>query len=350
MVDKDFCLSSYIALRYIYDDNYNFYDNLHHKNYKLLDTKDKVFVSNAEEIYDFLKNTINKLYEKYTDIGILLSGGMDSGILSSYLKPGSHAYTFSNSSTDIYNPDIERVKIYCERFNLQSHLVDIDFEDYKKYTPLIMKNAGSPVHSIEPQIYKAAIQAKKDGVELMLIGDAADYIFGGMDKLLSKDWTFDEFVNRYCLLDPKLVLINPVDIKGVFEPYRKGNNIDFTTFISDGPMAVESYGSYENAFDTAGLKYFDPYERFALREPLDLERIRKGDTKYLIRELYRKIFPDISVPEKIPMPRPVEMIFKDWQGPTRREFRQDIPVHKLTGNQKWQLWCAELFLNIYEHT
>ena len=315
----------------------------------MLDKKDRVLVSKAEEINNFLKNTINNLYEKYNSIGILLSGGMDSGILSSYLKPGSHAYTFSNSNTDIYNKDIERAKIYCEKSNLQFHLVNIDFEDYKKYTPLVIKNAGSPVHSIEPQIYKAALQAKSDGVELMIIGDAADYIFGGMDKLLSKDWTFDDFVERYCLLDPKLILTNPVDITGVFEPYRKGNNIDFLTFMSDGPMAVESYGSYENAFDTAGLKYFDPYEGLDLREPLDLERIRKGDTKYLIRELYRMVYPDLEVPEKTPMPRPVDFIFKDWKGPTREEFRKDIPMDKLTGNQKWQLWCAELFLNIYEN-
>ena len=48
------------------------------------------------------------------------------------------------------------------------------------------------------------------------------------------------------------------------------------------------------------------------------------------------------------MPRPVDAIFKDWQGPVRPEFRKDIPMHELTGNQKWQLWCAEQFLNMLE--
>ena len=48
------------------------------------------------------------------------------------------------------------------------------------------------------------------------------------------------------------------------------------------------------------------------------------------------------------MPRPVEVIFKDWKGPTRPEFKKDIPIGTLTGNQKWQLWCAELFLDIYD--
>jgi hypothetical protein len=46
------------------------------------------------------------------------------------------------------------------------------------------------------------------------------------------------------------------------------------------------------------------------------------------------------------MPRPVDAVFKDWDGPKRPEFRKDIPMDKLTGNQKWQLWCAEKFLDM----
>ena len=62
---------------------------------------------------------------------------------------------------------------------------------------LIMKNKCAPVNSIEPQIYKASIQAMNDGVEIMFVGESSDLVFGGMDKLLSKDWDFDEFMKRY---------------------------------------------------------------------------------------------------------------------------------------------------------
>ena len=80
-------------------------------------------------------------------------------------------------------------------------------------------------------------------------------------------------------------------------------------------------------------------------EQLDMNRVRNGEPKYLVRELYALKYPELLVPNKIPMPRPVDMIFKEWQGPKRKEFRDDIPMHQLTGNQKWQLWCAEQFLN-----
>jgi len=85
-----------------------------------------------------------------------------------------------------------------------------------------------------------------------------------------------------------------------------------------------------------------------MKEPLDLNRVRRGEPKYLVRELYAKRYPGFPIPDKIPMPRPVDAIFKDWEGPKRDEFRDDIEMDELTGNQKWQLWCAELFLNMYD--
>lgn len=348
MVDKNFCLSSYIAFRYIYEDDVDFYPNMCHENFKLPLAEEKTSVKTAKDIDESIERVIKQVYNKYTNVGILLSGGMDSAILAAYMKAGSHAYTFSSSSSDIYDADIKRAELYCEKNNLKHHLVEISFEDYQEYTPIIMEHKGSPVHSIEPQIYKAALQAKKDGVEILIIGDGADYVFGGMDKLLSVDWEFDDFVKRYITLDPELVLVNPVDMKPAFEPYRKGNDkIDFQGFLK-GLTTIESYGSYKNAFDTAQMPYCDPYEKLEMEEPLDLERIRNGESKYLVRELYSMKYSDLGIPEKIPMPRPVDLVFKDWEGPKRNEFRKDIPMQKLTGNQKWQLWCAELFLNLHE--
>ena len=94
------------------------------------------------------------------------------------------------------------------------------------------------------------------------------------------------------------------------------------------------------------MPYYDPYARLVMADPLDMHRVRNGEPKYLVRELYAMKYPELEIPFKIPMPRPVDYIFKDWEGPTRAEFRDDIPMDKLTGNQKWQLWCAEQFLNL----
>ena len=344
MVDKDFCLSSYIAFRYIWKNGVDFVEGFQHKNFCPLEDKDRIPVRTSEDIDREIQKQFDELYEKYDNIGILLSGGMDSANLAAYLKPGSHAYTF-NSVSGEFNADVERAKVYCKKFNLNHHLIDITMEDYEKYTPIVMHYKFAPVHSIEPQIFKAAELAKRDGVQLMIVGESADLIFGGMDKMITPEWTFDAFAKRYAFLDPYLVLANPVDQSALFEKYRKGDNgIDVLKFM-DEVFSIDSSSSYLNAFGAAWMPYYDPYAKLVMEEPLDMKRVRNGEPKYLVRGLYAIKYPELEIPFKIPMPRPVDAIFRDWEGPKRDEFRKDIPLDQLTGNQKWQLWCAELFLN-----
>ena len=181
---------------------------------------------------------------------------------------------------------------------------------------------------------------------MMVVGDGADYIFGGMDGLLSKDWTFDEYYNRSIYLEPADVLVNPSDIHYLFERYRIGSkSIDYIRFYNE-IVTDESYASYENAFHTANLQFVDPYEYLALSSPLDIDKIRNGESKYIVRELFKMKYP-IPVPQKLPMPRPVDAYFSEWKGPQRAEFRKDVDWSKLTGNQKWLVYCLERFLNKY---
>lgn len=344
MVNKDYCLSSYCAFRYIWKDGVDFAEGFQHKNYCPIEDKYRIPVRTPNDIDREIQKQFDELYAKYDSIGILLSGGMDSANLAAYLKPGSHAYTF-NSISGVFDADVKRAKTYCMKYKLNHHLIDITMNDYLAYTPVVMRCKFAPVHSIEPQIYKAAEMAKKDGVQLMIVGESADLIFGGMDKLISPVWTYEEFIKRYIFLDPNLVLRNPIDQTELFEKYRIGvNGINVLKFM-DEVFSIESSSSYMNAFGAAWMPYYDPYARLVMSEPLDMNRVRNGEPKYLVRGLYSIKYPELEIPFKIPMPRPVDSIFKFWTGPTRSEFRDDIPMDKLTGNQKWQLWCAESFLN-----
>ena len=345
--NKDFCLSSYMAFRYIWKDGMDFYKGFHHKNYCAIPDAERIPVKTSEDIDRQIQQQIDALYSRYDSIGILLSGGMDSANIAAYLKPGSHAYTFV-SDTGVFDKDLERAKTYCKKLGLVHHLVEITMNDYRKYTSIVMAAKAAPVHSIEPQIYKAAIMAKKDGVQMILVGESADLIFGGMDKLISPQWTFDGFVKRYTFLEPSLVLKHAVPQDELYERYRiDADHIDYMRFM-DEVFSIESSSSYLNAFGVAGLPYYDPYAKLVMAEPLDMERVRNGEPKYLVRGLYAIKYPDLEIPFKIPMPRPVDAVFKNWEGPKRPEFRTDIPMDTLTGNQKWQLWCAEQFLNLYD--
>jgi asparagine synthetase B (glutamine-hydrolysing) len=346
MIDKKYCMSSYMALRYIEREDINFYDNgRKHKHFVPVPEDQKILVSTIEDIDRELQKQVDPFKDKKK--GILLSGGMDSGIVASYLS-GSDAYTFRFLNGTFSNIEMERAEYYCKYYNLKLHYVDINWGNVTVPLDELMKAKAAPVHSIEPQIYLAASQAKADGVEVMFVGESGDLVFGGMDGMLAKDWTFDEFVDRYIFTKPEEVLVDPESMLYVFEKYRKdGNMIDYMRFI-DEIFAIESSSSYMNAFALAGMPYFDPYAKLKMADELDLYRVRHGESKYLLRALMHQKYPDIPVPDKIAMPRPVEEYFKNWEGPQRPEFRKDIDMSKFTGNQKWQMYCLERFLNINE--
>ena len=344
-VDKDYCLSSFLAFRYVYENDKDFAPGFKHRTYTQSLDSEKVLVKNASEIDKALRKTFDGLNGK--KLGMMLSGGMDSAILASYMPEGSNAYTFRFLGGRFGEEELKRAEAYAKHYKLNLKYVDISWDTVMKNVDVLMQHKNAPVHSIEPQIMEAALQAKKDGVEVMVIGDAADYVFGGMDGLLSKDWKFEDFYNRFIYIEPSMALKNPVDMHYIFEKYRRGEGIDFLGMM-DTITIDESYASYENAFSTAGLDYIDPYETLKMAEPLDLQRIRSGDTKYLVRDVFRMKYPGFLLPTKIPMPRPVDEYFKDWKGPTRPEFRDDIDMSKLSGNQKWLLFCLERFLNMIE--
>lgn len=341
MVDKNFCMSSYLAFRYIERDDMEFFDGLRHRNFQPL--ADRIKVATADDIDAALKENFSNLRGK--KLGLMLSGGMDSACLAAYMK-GCDAYTFRFLDGTIYTDELKRAELFAETYGLQLHFVDINWQTIEPQVDAVLKNKCAPVHSIEPQLVVAANQAKLDGVDMMIVGDGSDYVFGGMDKLLSRDWTFDDFVKRYTFTDPAEVLNEPADVSYLFERYRQGDKFDWLSFLND-ISTEESYGSYMNAFETAQINYFDPYANLQMSEPLDLERVRNGESKYLIRELFRKKYPGVPVPEKVPMPRPVDFYFNDWH-PTRHEFKENLDMKNFTGNQKWQLWCLERFLNLFE--
>ena len=75
MTDKDFCLSSYLAFRYIWKDGKDFCEGFQHKNFLPVESSMRIPVRDAKDIHFEIAKQIDKLYDKYENIGILLSGG-----------------------------------------------------------------------------------------------------------------------------------------------------------------------------------------------------------------------------------------------------------------------------------
>jgi len=344
MIDKNYCMSSYLAFRFIERDDMDFYSGMHHKNIDLLPDSEKTLIKTSDEIGSAIEKQLAQFAGK--KIGVMLSGGMDSAIVASYIY-GAEAYTFRFLGGEFQKEELKRAEYFANYYKLNLHYVDITWETVEKHVNACMKAKSAPVHSIEPQLLQAALHAKKDGVEILLVGESSDLVFGGMDKLLAKDWTMEEFAKRYTFTEPNEVLRKPISMNYVFERYQKDGIFDFLTFM-DEIFSVESSSSYFNAFSVAQMPYYDPYAHLKMAEPLDLHRVRNGEPKYLIRELMSKRYPEIPVPNKNPMPRPVDKYFENWEGPKRKEFKDNLDMSRFTGNQKWQMWCLERWLNMNE--
>lgn len=343
-VDKNYCMSSYLAFRYVHDKDICFREGIKHNDHKLIDNAEKSVCGTADDIDKNIKKTLSQI--DLSKSALFLSGGMDSAILASYMPAGMKAYTAKCIGKNAVD-ETQQAGVISKINQLEHIVVEITWEDYVQTMDELMLSDGSPTIPNEPQAYKMAKMAKQDGIETIIYGDCADTEFGGMDRLLSRDWNFKEWMDRFSFVDPVKVLKNPVDISSVYDLYRIGENeIDFISFISE-VYAVSAAGALSNACRLAKIHSVDPYERMTMKEPLDLKRVRNGESKYLIRELFRRKYPELEVPEKIPMSRPADEWMSNWSGPVREEFLPGC-TEKLTGEQKFLVYSLERFLNLIE--
>lgn len=183
MVDKNFCMSSYLAFRYIEKDGVDFAEGLHHENIVPVSDNEKTLVKSAEEINAAIQKVFDGLKGKR--LGVLLSGGMDSAICASYM-PESDAYTFRFLDGQFQKEELERAEYFAKYYGLKLHYVDISWKTVEAYLEPCMKSKCAPVHSIEPQLLQAALQAKNDGIEHLVIGESSDLVFGGNGRAFGK--------------------------------------------------------------------------------------------------------------------------------------------------------------------
>lgn len=342
--DKKYCMSSFLSFRTIADSSKSFKKDIIPNLYK--DDFEKMPVKDDYELESALKKQIVKATGE-KKVALALSGGIDSAVLAKFMPAGSKAYTFQCVVPGVeVATEVPQAKQYAKECGLNHEIVEIYWEDFEKYAPLLMKHKGAPIHSIEVQIYKAAKRAKEKGFDAIIFGESADLNYGGLSGLMSKDWRVGEFIDRYNYVQPYHVLKNFELITEPFLQYEKDGYIDVFEFCR-GFFLREAMGSYTNACECAGIELICPYAHTKLSVSLDYDRIRAGENKYIIRDLFSRLYPKYEIPVKLPMPRATNEWLKDWEGPKRSEFYPNC-VANMTGDQKWLVWALERYLDVIE--
>lgn len=347
-VDKNYCMSSFLMYRVVSDPNKCF-SNEYQPNYLPMPAYREP-IRTGEDLFNSLKRQMEEYTKGKKKCAIALSGGIDSAILLRFMPENSIAYTFRCEVPGIEvadeSPQASDYIKYAFPQGMEHKVIPVTWEDHDSFSIPLMKRKGAPMHSIEAQIYKAARQAVEDGCDCFIFGDTADCVYGGHSNLLAKDWTFGEFINRWSFVLPYKVLRDyEMDLRPFWD-YEKDGYIDVLPFLSiyEAPCSLNSY---RNACGLAGIELFAPYSHTIMDVPLDLERVRRGENKYIVREVFEKLYPGFVIPPKTPMPRPMNIWLGSWDGPVREEF---IPhcTDEMTADQKWLVWSLERFLNIID--
>lgn len=343
--DRLFCMSSWLMYRTIVDNTKCFVDGI--KDYHVLPPTNRCGVHNSNELEQALRQEVGRI-TKSGKTALALSGGIDSAVIAKMMPKGSVAYTFKCivPGMEVVDESPQAAR-YAAECGLEHRIVEIYWEDMVKMAPVLMRHKGSPCHSIEVQIYKASLQAVNDGFDNFIFGESSDIVYGGLSGLLSKDWTIGQFIDRYSYVLPYHVLKK---FELVTKPYidsSKDGIVDAHKFVNT-TLFEEAINSYENACKVAGVKLYMPYSKTVLSAPLDYNRVRAGENKYIVRELFNRLYPNWDIPTKTPMPRPLNEWMRDWKGPQRPEFWPHC-TDEMTGDQKWYVYVLEQFLNMLDN-
>ncbi len=143
-----------------------------------------------------IRKIINKNLITDTKVGIFLSGGIDSSIITIIAKEqidNIEAYTsyfHPNSKYKKFNQDFEYAKKLCNSLNVKLNKVEIDDTDQNQKELLFsaIKRLDEPLSNLN--FFNSFLQSKKakeDDCKVILTGDGADEIFGGYERY-KKSW------------------------------------------------------------------------------------------------------------------------------------------------------------------
>lgn len=206
----------------------------------------------------------------------------------------------------------------------------------------------NPLHPCEIPVYMCCKKAKELGINVLLSGWGADTHFGGMDKLISKDWCFEEFKTRYEFC-PRMNTENTL-LDSTYDKYVIGDKLDTMNFLTYNYhiMTIKSFFYIPEIF---GILHLPLWGYIGLNHKLDIERVRTGEPKYVIAEAFRILYKNdnIEITNKIPFTRPMDIYMEEHFYDTEysNTLHKYISDNNLSPHQKWMVFCLNKFMKNY---
>ncbi|MGL6106070.1 asparagine synthase (glutamine-hydrolyzing) [Romboutsia sp.] len=333
---------------------------------------------NKEDVYAVLKDSIDHHMISNVEVGVFLSGGIDSTIiatLASKINPKIKSFSVG-FDVDGYN-ELEVAKKTAEKLGIENIQIKVTQEDYIKALPKVMYYLDDPL--ADPScvgIHFLSQEAKKH-VKVVLSGEGADELFGGyniykeyysvksflnlpdkikntlntvvlkMPNIKGKNYLLratTPLKNRY-IGNAKIFENNEVEkimygykkityskrVKHIYEDSKSKNynyittmqNVDLNTWLEGDILIKGDKISMGHSIELR-VPFLDK-EVFKVAKNLDLDqKVTKLNTKVLLRAAFKGIIPNSMVEKKkLGFPTPIRVWLKEDLGDVVRKTIND---------------------------
>ena len=157
--------------------------------------KKKLIYNKTEELNKILIESVNSRSISDVPYGTLLSGGLDSSLILSYMMNDDAINNINCYSSDVKNQRRSEFKDACliTEFLKKKHKnkkikLKSKINNFSNYIDLLIKTTRSfdePVHfSNSPDLLNIVNQASRDGIKVLLSGEGSDELFFGYDRMI----------------------------------------------------------------------------------------------------------------------------------------------------------------------
>jgi Asparagine synthase len=292
-------------------------------------------IDSENEIVEYIKS---RLQDLPVSSGILLSGGIDSAILARFMPAGSVAYTIEYEEAQ-NRSEFQAAARFLAR-DVRHQRVFVGRRKFFKAAEELVSRKRMPLVPHEPAVAVACQQALRDGVTHLVGGFGADSGFGGFPNYY-RNCRWDDFARNILpkFWDPSAVLKQCGDVAWVARQYVAGGLVDVQSFLKE-------VGAEGNAVATAvqalGLTPVFPYGDMRYNRRFDVERIVSGDDKYLLKEIFGRLYPNLSPAQKFPLHVPYNQWMMGYQ-PSRKEFKENLKLQPDQGKRNALVYSLERY-------
>ena len=197
-------------------------------------SEEDISLSEAQEEFDnLLKSSIE--YRKISDVevGLYLSGGLDSTLIGSLLSSDTKLKSFNVDYDEVfegYKGELDEAKFSSEIINVDLIHKSITFDEFKniiKEYPLLQDDLIGDEVGIP--LYFLGKLANKNGLKVVQVGEGADELFFGYDHWL-----------RFVSLYNKIPKISSISFGNSIESHRA--NLIFNILSNNNPFPGGAVG------------------------------------------------------------------------------------------------------------